>query len=302
MKISFITNQIAALLCIALLSTACGSKKSAQISNSQLPDKLDGYYAHKISTVSPDKILGEKPVKIEIIPGKNMEVDCNYHSLMGEFKEKSLSDGNLYHVFESNGQAVSTLMGCPDNTKRVEFVKGQSIFFNSNQPIPSVIFASEGIDIKQRIWDSSDAYPMEKQWNNTIETEATKALEAYPQSLEGYDRYVLLLPEIKNSLKDRKVEIIPGKTMEVDCNHFSLGGTFVEKTINGWGYSYLIFESKGQVRSTRMACPEESKRTDIVTGATHLMDYNSRLPIVVFIPKVENLSVQYRIWEAAEPK
>jgi ecotin len=194
-------------------------------------------------------------------------------------------------------------MACPDNSKHMEFVQGRSVFIDNNDPFPSVVFTSKGIEIKQRNWDPSPLYSIEKGMiNSTVETEASKALKAYPESLEGYDRYVLLLPEIKNSQKERKVEIIPGVTAEVDCNLHRLMGTFVEKDVEGWGYSYLVFESNGGVRSTMMACPDNTRRTEVVTGDTHLMNYNSRLPLVVFIPQKEDFSLQYRVWEAGELK
>lgn len=302
MKVTFLTKQLPVLLSIVLFSAACGSKKTGSMSNVASTRALDGYQAHALSVVTPKQDPSGHPVKIEIVPGKTMEVDCNRHSLMGEFTEKVLSDGNSYYVFESNGQAISTLMACPDNTKRMEFVQGQSIFIDNNNAIPPVVFASEGIEIKQRSWNPSSPYTIEKELNHTAKTEATEALKAYPESLEGYDRYVLFLPEIKNSQKERKVEIIPGVTTEVDCNKHGLSGMFVEKNIDGWGYSYLIFESDGGVYSTLMACLDDTKRTEVVTGATHLMDYNSRLPVVVFIPKKDNFSVQYRVWEAGDLK
>ena len=302
MKVTLITKQLPVLLLVALFSVACGSKKAGSMSNVVPAHTLDGYRAHALSDITPKQGSSDHPVKIEIVPGKTMEVDCNHHSLMGEFVQRELSDGNRYYVFESNGQTVSTLMACPDNTKRIEFVRGQGFFVDNHNAIPPVVFASEGIEIKQRNWNPSPPYAIEKDLNHTVETEATSALKAYPESLEGYDRYVLFLPEIKNSQKERKVEIIPGVTMEVDCNKHGLSGTFVEKNIEGWGYSYLIFESDGGVRSTLMACPDDTRRTEVVTGATHLMDYNSRLPVVVFIPKKDNFSVQYRVWEAGELK
>lgn len=304
MKVSFLTKQLPVLLLIGLLSVACGSKKTGPMSNVSPLYTLDGYQAHALSVTAPEEKTGEQPVKIEIIPGKTMEIDCNHHSLTGRFEEKALSDGITYYVFESNtdAQVISTLMGCPDDTKRTAFVQGQSIFIDTHAATPPVVFASEGIEIKQRIWNASAPYVIAKEVNQTIETEATQALKAYPESLEGYDRYVLFLPEIKNSQKERKVEIIPGVTTEVDCNKHGLSGVFVEKNVEGWGYNYLIFESDGGVRSTLMACPDDTRRTELVTGPTHQMNYNSRLPIVVFIPKKDNFSVQYRVWEAGELK
>lgn len=302
MKITFITKQLPVLLLIALFSAACGSKKTGSMSNVLPSQTLDGYRGYALSVTSAQKGSSDVPEKIEIIPGKMMEVDCNNHSLIGEFVQKQLSDGNYYNVYESKGEAISTLMGCPDNTKRMDFVQGQTLFIDADNAASSMVFASEGIEIRRRVWTPSSAYEMGKELNNIIETEATEALKAYPKSLEGYDRYVLILPEIKNSQKERKVEIIPGVTTEVDCNKHGLGGRFVEKDVEGWGYSYLIFESDGSVRSTRMACPDDTRRTEVVTGATQLLNYNSRLPIVVFIPKKDNFSVQYRIWEAGEVK
>lgn len=302
MKVTFLTKPLPVLLFIALFSTACGSQKTGSMSNVTLAQTLDGYQGHTLSVTAPKQGSSALPAKIEIIPGKTMEVDCNNHSLIGEFSEKVLSDGNSYYVFESNGQAISTLMGCPDNTRTKKFVQGQSIFIDNSEARPPLVFTSEGIEIKQRTWNSTSPYTIEKGVNVAVETEATEALNAYPESLEGYDRYVLFLPEIKNSMKDRKVEIIPGVTTEVDCNTHGLIGTFVEKNIDGWGYSYLVFESDGGVRSTRMACPDNTRRTELVTGATHLMNYNSRLPVVVFIPKKDNFSAQYRVWEAGDLK
>lgn len=300
MKVTFIKKQLPVLLLITLFSAACGSKKTGSVSN--ITQTLDGYRAHALSVTTPKEGSGDHPVKIEIIPGKKMEVDCNHYSLMGTFEQRELSDGNRYYVFDSNGEAVSTLMACPDDTKRTEFVRGQTVFIDNNDAIPPVVFVSEGIEVKYRHWNPSPPYEMGKDLNHTVETEATESLKAYPESLEGYDRYILFLPEIKNSQKERKVEIIPGVTTEVDCNKHGLSGAFVEKNIEGWGYSYLIFESDGGIRSTRMACPDDTRRTELVTGATHLMDYNSRLPVVVFIPQKDNFSVQYRVWEAGELK
>ena len=302
MKVIFLTKQLPVLLFITLFSAACGSQKTGSMSNVTPTQTLDGYKGYALSVTAPEKGSSALPAKVEIVPGKTMEVDCNHHSLMGQFSEKSLSDGKRYHVFESNGEATSTLMACPDNTKRKEFVRGQSLFLDINEALPPVVFASEGIEIKQRLWSSSTPYAMEKGIAHSVETEAAKALKAYPESLEGYDRYVLFLPEIKNSTKERKVEITPGVTTEVDCNNHRLMGEFVEKNIDGWGYNYLVFESDGGIRSTRMACPDNTRRTGLVTGATHLMNYNSRLPVVVFIPKKDNFSIQYQVWEAGELK
>lgn len=301
-KVSFTSKKISVMACVVLLTAACGTNKMGQVPNTTNAPKLDGFQSHALSLPAQKNGADNHQVKIEIVPGKTMEVDCNNHSLMGAFSEKTLSDKQQYFVFESNGNVASTLMACPDNTKQKKFVSGESIFFDSKENIPSQVFTSEGIEIKQRVWTSSTPYFIEKGMIHTTESEAATELKAYPEAMEGYDRYVLMLPEISNAFKDRKVELIPGITSEVDCNQHSLMGTFVEKTIDGWGYNYFVFESKGGIRSTRMACPDKNLTKEFVTGATHLMNYNSLLPIVVFIPKQENFALQYMIWEASELK
>lgn len=51
-----------------------------------------------------------------------------------------------------------------------------------------------------------------------------------------------------------------------------------------------------------MACPEDSKpQVKFVTanlGDAAMQRYNSRLPIVVYVP--QGVEVKYRIWEAGE--
>lgn len=124
--------------------------------------------------------------------------------------------------------------------------------------------------------------------------EAAKALEAFPAAEVGMVRHVIRL----KSQKDEslfKIEIMPGKNMLVDCNHHTLMGKLEEKDLQGWGYTYYVFSSDGQTRSTLMACnkPKENK---FVYAQTLTVRYNSRLPIVVYAP--EGYDVQYRVWSA----
>ena len=99
---------------------------------------------------------------------------------------------------------------------------------------------------------------------------------------------------------DRRVELIAGKTLEVDCNHHSLGGQWQEKTVEGWGYNYYELGQVGPARSTLMACPDNSRRQAFVPvgGEPLLVRYNSKLPLVIYAPA--DVEVRYRIWSAAE--
>jgi ecotin len=124
------------------------------------------------------------------------------------------------------------------------------------------------------------------------------ALKPFPQPAAGQVRHVIALPARDNEA-DQRVELIVGKTLEVDCNTRWLNGELQEKTVQGWGYSYYQLDQLGPMASTLMACPDDSRRQAFVPlrGEPLLLRYNSQLPLVVYTP-VE-VQVRYRIWSAA---
>lgn len=124
--------------------------------------------------------------------------------------------------------------------------------------------------------------------------EAVKNLKAYPETVGEMERHVIYLSERKNE-DAFKVELIPGKVMEVDCNQHRLMGQIKEETVQGWGYTYHTFETNGQAASTMMMCPDP-KTEKFVYGATEMVRYNSRLPIVVYLPK--GIELRYKVWSA----
>lgn len=126
-----------------------------------------------------------------------------------------------------------------------------------------------------------------------------EALKPYPEAAAGYQRYVIHLPPQANEA-DYQVELIAGKTLEVDCNRHQLSGQWQEKSVEGWGYSYYELASVGPAASTLMACPDESRKSAFVSvgGEPLLVRYNSKLPVVVYAPG--DVEVRYRIWAASE--
>lgn len=125
--------------------------------------------------------------------------------------------------------------------------------------------------------------------------EVAQALQAFPQAEPGYRRHVIVLPP-RNDEDQRRVELTGGKVMPVDCNVHGMDGQFNQQDVQGWGYTYWTLESEQQVRSTMMMCPDNRKHDAFVQTESVLIRYNSRLPVVVFVP--EGLSLRWRIWEA----
>ena len=123
-------------------------------------------------------------------------------------------------------------------------------------------------------------------------------LQAFPPAEKGMSRHVITLPEAPDEYV-LKVEILPGKVMEVDCNRVMISARTTKKTVDGWGYDYLVVDNISQPATTMMACPDGTKKQSFVAinlGTEGMQRYNSKLPLVVYAPS--DIAVKYRIWRA----
>jgi ecotin len=127
----------------------------------------------------------------------------------------------------------------------------------------------------------------------------SETLKPFPAAAEGLARHVIDLPPQADEA-DYRVELIAGKTQEVDCNRHSLSGQWQQKTVEGWGYDYYELGPVGPARSTLMACPDGNRQQAFVPigGEPLLVRYNSKLPLVIYAPA--DVQVRYRIWAAAQ--
>ncbi len=131
------------------------------------------------------------------------------------------------------------------------------------------------------------------------ETEKKDNIHMFPQAQEGFVRHVVEVPKTDND-EDHRVELLIGKTMLVDCNKHSLRAKVENVTLKGWGYKYLEVSDIHSGPSTMMACPQPKteKFISLYMGKETLRRYNSRLPIVAYIP--EGYEMRYRIWSAGD--
>ncbi len=128
----------------------------------------------------------------------------------------------------------------------------------------------------------------------------TTNMKPYPAAEQGFERMVFRVPAVEDE-SAHKVEIIVGKILSVDCNRTSFGGVLERRVAEGWGYPYYVLEKVGGPMSTLMACPPGMENTDefiTVNGDGFLQRYNSKLPMVVYVP--EGFEVRYRIWAAQQ--
>jgi len=129
-------------------------------------------------------------------------------------------------------------------------------------------------------------------------------LKAFPPAGEGMVRYVLQLPK-QTDESDYRVELIVGKTVRVDVqNRYFFAGRIEAETIQGWGFTHYIVSKLGPMGGTLMAVDPNAPQVErfiTLGGDPYLVRYNSRLPVVIYVP--EDVDVRYRIWSAgAETK
>jgi ecotin len=133
-----------------------------------------------------------------------------------------------------------------------------------------------------------------------ISAQAADNMKAFPPADKGMVRYVLQLPK-QDDESAFKVELIVGKTVLLDeVNKYFFGGKIEVETIKGWGFPRYTVSKLGPMAGTRIAVhPDTPKVNRFITlgGEPFLIRYNSRLPIVVYVP--EGVEVRYRVWNAS---
>ena len=130
-----------------------------------------------------------------------------------------------------------------------------------------------------------------------ISAQAADIIKAFPAAQAGMVRFVLKLPKLDDE-STAWVELIVGKTVQVDeANTYFFGGEIEKQTIKGWGYNRYLVKKIGPMAGTLMGVDPSAPKVDrfiTLGGKPYIIRYNSRMPVVVYVP--EGVEVRYRIW------
>ena len=130
--------------------------------------------------------------------------------------------------------------------------------------------------------------------------QAADNMKAFPPAGAGMVRHVLQLPPQTDESAFR-VELIVGKTLQLEAgNRYFFAGKIEAENIPGWGFTRYVVGQLGPMAGTLMAVdPDAPKVARFIqlAGEPYLIRYNSRLPVVVYVP--DGVEVRYRIWSAA---
>lgn len=99
----------------------------------------------------------EDNLKLELVVGRTQMVDCNQHRLGGAIETRTAQGwGYDYFVVGDLGQGMSTLMGCPDNSRKEAFVRGggEPTLVRYNSRLPVVVYAPRDVEVRYRIWSA----------------------------------------------------------------------------------------------------------------------------------------------------
>jgi len=124
---------------------------------SMFPEPENGYVRY---IVEVPKTENDYDHKVELLIGKTMMVDCNYHSFFGKIEKFPLKGwGYSYYKVSDIKNGPTTMMACRDPKKEAFItlrlpLEMELIRYNSR--LGRVIYVPEGFEVRYRIWSASD--------------------------------------------------------------------------------------------------------------------------------------------------
>lgn len=152
-------QQRLGILLLTLSLGACGSTMSQADDLKPFPPAEPGVVRHVVRLPAADD---ESRLKVELIVGKDMQIDCNQHWFGGTFEREVVAGWgySMYRLSDVAGPA-STMMACPPGEeRRTAFVtvRLDDPFVRYNSKLPIVVYVPDGFSVRYRVWSAPDEY------------------------------------------------------------------------------------------------------------------------------------------------
>lgn len=151
------SRPLFAALSTAVLFLSAPAFADAMAELEAFPPADDGMIRQVIILPEEDS---EADLKVEIVAGKLLEVDCNRVMISARMQTGTVEGwGYDYHVISNISEPMTTMMACPDDQKEERFIPlnlGDAAMLRYNSKLPIVIYTPEELPVKYRIWRADE--------------------------------------------------------------------------------------------------------------------------------------------------
>ena len=154
-------NRIIAVVSLVVFAGLTGSLPTAVMAADDLKPYPAAETGYRRVVIRLPVVDSPDDLKVELMFGRMMEVDCNRHILSGRLARRVAQGwGYEYFVLGQVSGPASTMMACPpDEPKRTDLVRvnpgrddAQNGWQRYNPKLPIVVYVPDSIEVQYRIW------------------------------------------------------------------------------------------------------------------------------------------------------